>query len=157
MNDDLIITPGSKVRLHFSLALENGAIVDGTEDGEPMTFTLGDGTMIEGLELALIGLRAGDRQSLSIPPETGFGHPDPDNTRELPLADFPAELQPEPGLIMSFSTPEGDQIPATIMAVEGDRVRVDFNHPLAGHEVIFSVEILEVFPPEPEPRTSTHN
>ncbi len=155
MNDDLQITPGCTVRMHFSLALEDGTVMDATHDGEPMTFTLGDGTLIEGLELALIGLRAGDRQSLSIPPETGFGYPDPDNIHEMPLSEFSQELQPEAGLIMSFNTPDGDEVPATILAVEGDRVRVDFNHPLAGHEVVFSVEILDVRPPESDPEPAT--
>ncbi len=144
MTDANIIGPNSTVKLHFSLALEDGTIVDATEDGQPMTFTLGDGTMIEGLEYALIGLRAGDKQTLSIPPETGFGYPDPDNIHPLPLSRFAAELQPEPGMIMSFDTPEGEQVPGTILAVNGDQVEVDFNHPLKGHEVIFSVEILDV-------------
>lgn len=134
----------SKVRMHFSLALEDGTIVDSTTDGEPMDFQMGDGTLIEGLELALIGLSAGEKQTLSIPPETGYGFPEEDNTHELPLSDFEAELKPEPGVIMSFDLPNGEQVPGTVIAVEGDQVKVDFNHPLMGREVVFSVEILEV-------------
>lgn len=134
----------SKVRLHFSLALEDGTIVDSTSDGEPMEFQMGDGTLIEGLEMALVGLSAGDKQTLSIPPETGYGFADAEHTHVLPLADFAEELKPEPGLIMSFDLPNGEHVPGTVIAVEGNQVKVDFNHPLAGREVVFSVEILEV-------------
>ena len=134
----------SKIRMHFTLALEDGTLVDSSNDGEPMAFQMGDGTLIEGLELALIGLSAGDKQTLSIPPETGYGFPEEDNVHALPLAEFSDELKPEEGLIMSFDLPNGEQVPGTVIAVEGDQVKVDFNHPLMGREVIFSVEILEV-------------
>lgn len=144
------IMAGSQVRLLFSLTLEDGTWVDGTEDGEPMDFQMGDGTMIEGLELAILGLGEGDKQAVSIPPESGFGFPDPDNVHALPLSDFSAELLPEPGLIMSFDLPNGDQVPGTVVEVGNDSVKVDFSHPLAGHETVFSVQILEVENPGPD-------
>ena len=109
-----------------------------------MTFTLGDGTMIEGLELALLGLKSGDKQTLSIPPETGFGFSDPHAIQWMPLTDFPPELKPEAGQIINFSLPNGEEVPGAIMELEKKRVKVDFNHPLAGLEVVFAVEILEV-------------
>lgn len=143
-NKTITIQPGSHVRLYFNLALADGTLVDGTEEGEPMEFTLGDGAMIEGLELALLGLKSGDKQSLSIPPETGFGFPDPAAVQWMPLADFPAELKPQAGQIMNFTLPNGEEVPGAILELQGKRVKVDFNHPLAGLEVVFAVEILEV-------------
>jgi len=144
---EIKIQPGSNVSLFFNLSLADGTLVDGTEEGDPMTFTLGDGTMIEGLELALLGLKSGDKQTLSIPPETGFGFSDPQAIQWMPLTDFPAELKPEAGQIMNFTLPNGEEVPGAILELEKKRVKVDFNHPLAGLEVVFAVEIIEVKSP----------
>jgi len=138
------IQAGSHVSLFFNLSLADGTLVDGTEEGKPMKFTLGDGTMIEGLELALLGLKAGDKQTLSIPPETGFGFSDPQAIQWMPLTDFPKKLKPEAGQIMNFTLPNGEEIPGAILELEKKRVKVDFNHPLAGLEVVFAVEIIEI-------------
>jgi len=138
------IQAGSHVSLLFNLSLADGTLVDGTEEDKPMAFTLGDGTMIEGLELALLGLNTGDKQTLSIPPETGFGFPDPQAIQWMPLTDFPKELKPEAGQIINFTLPNGEEVPGAILELENKRVKVDFNHPLAGLEVVFAVEIIEV-------------
>ena len=73
--DALTIGPGSEVLMHFTLSLADGTVADSTRDGEPLRFVMGDGTLIEGLELVLYGLKAGDRQCLSIVPRDGFGFP----------------------------------------------------------------------------------
>jgi FKBP-type peptidyl-prolyl cis-trans isomerase SlpA len=136
---------GSHVRLHYSIALEDGTIADSTrEDNEPLDFTLGDGTMVEGLELALIGLKAGERQSLRIGPENAYGFRDEANVHIMPRSDFSQDMNLERGLIIGFTAPSGLEIPGTILDVGEDEVKVDFNHPLAGHEITFDVEILSV-------------
>jgi FKBP-type peptidyl-prolyl cis-trans isomerase SlpA len=146
-NESATIESGSQVLMYFSLALEDGTIADCTDDGEPMRFTMGDGTLIKGLELALYGLKAGDHQSLVVGPDVGFGFRDDEAIQVLPRSDFPADMELEPGLIIGFSTPSGEEVPGAIVDIEGDDVHVDFNHPLAGHNVRFDVEILEVTPP----------
>lgn len=142
------IEPGSRVRLLFSLRLEDGTEVDGTGDGEPMEFVMGDGSMSAGLEMALLGMQLGDHETVVIGPDlSGFGVRSDDAIQELPRSDFPADMELEPGLIVAFETPTGDEVPGAIRAVEGDRVTVDLNHPLAGHELTFEVEIRAVQPP----------
>lgn len=140
----LTIGPGSEVTMHFTLALEDGTVADATVDGEPMTFNMGDGTMIQGLEMVLYGLKSGDKQSLSIDPRDTFGYPEEDNIHNMSLKDFPGDMKLEEGMIVSFNTPSGDEVPGAIMEISKDEVKVDFNHPLAGHEVVFTVEILDV-------------
>lgn len=140
------IEPGSVVTLHLSITLEDGTIAESTFDDEPMRFTIGDGTLIKGLELAILGLKAGDEQTLQIGPEVGFGFRDDEAIRLMPRTDFPKELDLQPGLIMSFTTPQGDEVPGAIVDLIGDQVKVDLNHPLAGHEIVFSVNILDVQP-----------
>lgn len=136
---------GSQVRLHYRISLEDGTVADSTwDDNEPLEFTLGDGTMIEGLELAIIGLKAGDQQTLRIGPEQAYGFHDPNNVHVMPRSDFADDMNLEQGLIIGFTTPSGMELPGTILSVEDDEVKVDFNHPLAGHEITFAVEILDV-------------
>ena len=142
----LTIGPGSEVLMHFSLSLADGTVADSTREGEPLRFVMGDGTLIEGLELVLYGLKKGDRQCLSIEPRDAFGFPDEDNIHTLPRSEFPADMQVEVGMIIGFSTPSGEEVPGAIQEIKDDEIVVDFNHPLAGHEVIFDVEILEVKP-----------
>ena len=138
------ISPESTVTLHLSLTLEDGTVAESTFDDAPLTFTLGDGTLVEGLELGLYGLRAGDTQRLSLFPEQAYGLRDPEKIHFLPRADFPADMALEPGCVIGFDTPEGEELAGMVVAAEGDAVEVDFNHPLAGHVVIFDVEIIEV-------------
>jgi len=140
---------GSEVLMHFSIRLEDGTVAESTDGGEPMRFVMGDGTLVDGLELALYGLHAGDRQTLTIGPENAFGYRDPNNVHSLSRADFPPDMTLDEGVIVGFTTPAGDEIPGMVMAVGEERVSVDFNHPLAGHEITFEVEILEVSAGEP--------
>lgn len=140
------IVHGSTVLMHFTLSIEDGTVADTSRDGEPLSFTMGDGTLIEGLELVLYGLKPGDKQCLRIGPREAFGYADEDNIHRMARSEFGPELSLEPGTIIGFETPGGDEVPGVIKGLEGDEVVVDFNHPLAGHEVTFDVEILDVTP-----------
>ncbi len=142
----LTIGPGSEVLMHFTLSLTDGTVADSTREGEPLRFVMGDGSLIEGLELVLYGLKQGDLQCLSIEPRDAFGFPDEENIHTMPRSEFPADIQLEAGLIIGFTTPSGEEVPGAIQEIKDDEVVVDFNHPLAGHEIVFDVEILEVKP-----------
>lgn len=146
-NGEIVIGPGCEVVMRYTLSLEDGTVVETTTGYEPMRFSLGDGTLIDGLESVLYGLKAGDKQCVSIEPRDGFGFADVGNIHVMPRSEFADDILLEEGLIIGFSTPAGEQVPGTIVAVEEDQVQVDFNHPLAGRTVIFDVEILEVNPP----------
>lgn len=142
----LTIGAGCEVTMHFTLALEDGTVADASVDGEPMTFVMGDGTLIEGLEMVLYGLKAGEKQSLSIDPRDTFGFPEDDNIHTLARTEFSDDFNIEEGMIIGFSTPSGEEIPGAIMEITDEKVKVDFNHPLAGHEVVFTVEIVDIKP-----------
>lgn len=142
--NDKTINVGSEVLMHFSLSLKDGTLADGSIEDEPLSFKMGDGTLIEGLEMVLYGLKKGDTQTLEIEPRDSFGFPDDENIHEMSRDEFATELEIKEGVIISFSTPSGDEIPGTIINVGEEIVKVDFNHPLAGHTVQFFVEILDV-------------
>ena len=141
-----VIQPDSEVVMHYTVTLEDGTVADTSRDDQPLRFTLGDETMIAGLERALFWLKAGDRQVLRIAPADAFGYPDESNIHTLPRADFPEDLELEPGVIIEFGLPSGEPVPGTVIEIRDDEVVVDFNHPLAGHEITFDVEILDVDP-----------
>lgn len=138
------IAYGSEVEMDFTIRLEDGTVAETTEGDEPLHFVMGDGTLVDGLELALYGLQAGDQQTLRIGPENAYGFPDPVNVHPMPRADFPPDMALQRGMIIEFSTPSGAEIPGMITEVGEKQVTVDFNHPLAGHEITFEVEILSV-------------
>ena len=138
------IVPGSKVVMHFSLSLEDGTEAISTFAEEPFGFTMGDGSLQPGLELALYGLQTGDRQTLTLDPDQAYGFHHENMIHDMPHGDFPAGLEPEPGQIMGFQAPNGEETPGMILEVNNDRVKVDFNHPLAGRRVVYKVQILEV-------------
>jgi FKBP-type peptidyl-prolyl cis-trans isomerase SlpA len=137
---------GSTVTLHLALTLEDGSVAESTFDDKPMTFTMGDGTLVRGLELALYGLRPGDTQRLALYPEQAFGQHDPERIHHMPRSGFPADIELKPGNIIAFDTPDGEEIAGTLLSLDEQTVEVDLNHPLAGRRIIFDVEILDVVP-----------
>ena len=138
------IIGGSTVTLHVSLSLEDGTEAVSTFDEEPMTFTMGDGTLQAGMELALYGLKANDEQTLTLTPEQAYGFSDEELISELPLDAFDPANPPQEGQIIAFSMPNGEETPGAILQVNENSAKVDFNHPLAGRDVVFRVKILSV-------------
>lgn len=148
-NDDTRIAQGSQVALHFSVALENGVEIDNTRSyPEPVSLVIGDGNLLEGFEKALFGLRAGDRRTVHLPPEDAFGPWNPDNVQLFDTVQFvkTGEGRPEVGTMMEFQDKGGGTLAGVVKSVNDDKVEVDFNHPLAGRNVVFEVEIAKVTP-----------
>ncbi len=143
----------SIVSLHHRIGYTDGTLLEDTFDEEPLTYHLGTGELADGLELSILGLREGDEQTLDIEPDLAFGYPDDDLVQYLDRADFDSEKHLEPGLIIEFSTPGGETLPGTIVEFDDKRVKVDFNHPLAGHTVRYSVRIVSVENPDGEQET----
>ncbi len=145
---DVKIEHGSRVTLHYTLRLaQENRIADATRKDEPLTLMLGAGDMIEGLEKRLLGLCAGDRRRFEVPCLEAYGPVEEGAVRTLARADFPADMELEPGQVIGFEVPNGEEIPGTVVEVGLDEVLVDFSHPLAGHDLIFEVEIVDVESP----------
>lgn len=138
------INQSSLVTLHYRISLENGTELETSFGDEPLEFTMGEDTLTEGMELSLLELTAGDKQSITLSPEQTYGHRDPENIHDILSADFPADIQPEKGQVIAFDTPAGDDINGIIVDVNAEKVSVDFNHPLSGSNLVFEVEILKV-------------
>lgn len=135
---------GARVVVRYRLTLAEGTLVDESEEGEPLAFTVGDGTLEHGLEARLLGLRAGDRATFYLPPGEAFGAPDPEALHPVPREDFPPDMAIAPGVVVAFSAPSGLEVAGTVLEVGEEEVRVDFSHPLAGRALVFEVEVVEV-------------
>ena len=136
--------PGSRVRIHFTLGLEDGTEALSTLDEEPLECELGDGTLRPGMEMTLYGMRAGEEDRVTLTPAQGWGERDPQLVHNLPRSRFPAGMALEPGQIIAFDSSDGEEMAGAILSLDGEQVEVDFNHPLAGRNVVFWVRLLEV-------------
>lgn len=144
--NDLTIGPGTQVTLHFSLGLEDGEVIDTNFNSDPVTFVVGDGNLLAGFEEVLFGLQAGDERSFVIPPEKGFGPYNPENIQDFPRNQFPDDVELVEGLVLSFADAQQNELPGVVQEFDDTTVTVDFNHPLAGRDVEFSVRIIDVNP-----------
>ena len=144
-SESMRISEGMQVTLHFSILLESGDEVDSTRRGKPASFVIGDGNLLPGFESALLGMKVGDDGQLPIPAASAFGERVEGNVQRLPRQRFPNPDELETGLIVSFAAPDGE-LPGVVQRVWEDTVEVDFNHPLAGRDLIFDVSIIKVQP-----------
>lgn len=150
MSEDInAIAQGSLVSLHFSLALENGEVIDSNFTGKPAAFRIGDGNMLPGFEAALLGLHPGDTAESVLQPEAAFGAVNPRNRHRFPIAKFSNLLEDdllptEVGSVVAFKDAAGFDLPGVIAAIDTDTITVDFNHPLAGKAILFKAAIVSV-------------
>lgn len=141
---NIAIDMGTRVTMHFSLALESGEIIDSNFERHPATFTLGDGNLLPSFEAILIGLRVGDQREFVVTPENAFGQRNPENMQDIARSNFDQD-DLQPGAVLSFQNANGE-LPGVIIAVGSDQVSVDFNHPLSGHTIVFRVNIVHIAP-----------
>ena len=143
-----IIQENSTITLHFDIRLKDGSIADSTKNLKaPARFIMGDGSFSEAMEKELLGLKAGDKKKVMLMPDDAFGQPHPANIFQMPKKRFAGtdiEKQLEPGLLIDFAQMDGSSRPGVIRDIDTEEVTVDFNHPLAGHVVLFDVEIIAV-------------
>ncbi len=139
------IGPERQVTLHFAIKLESGDVVDSTFDKSPAVFKVGDGNLLPGFEQALYGLKAGDKRSIAIEPEHGFGQPNPQNVQVMPRGNFEG-MELSEGLLIIFNDAANAELPGVVRQFDDAQVIIDFNHPLAGKRLTFDVEIVDVQP-----------
>ena len=149
--NDLLIECGAGVTLHFSLSLTNGEIIDSNFEQDPASFRLGDGSMLPGFEAVLLGLRNGEFIEECLQPEQAFGLINPRNFQRFPIAKFEHLLEDElipaeVGSIVCFKDPGGFDLSGVVTDIGNELIGIDFNHPLAGKQIIFRAKIISVIP-----------
>lgn len=145
MENTTVIGPKSTVVMHFTITLDDGSVADSTKANDlPGEVVLGDGTLTEGFEKNLHGLKVGDEKTFTVEAEDAFGEPQKENIYEVERERIPKEYEIEVGHILEFALPNEQKLPGMIREIHDDYVVVDFNHPLAGQRLTFQVEILEI-------------
>lgn len=147
-SEEIRIKDGSTVALHFEVSLPNGTVIDSTFGrDEPVSLTIGDGSLLDGFEKVLTNLKAGDTRTAHLPPEEAFGLWNADNVQSFVRSKFSlSEPNPVVGMMMEFADKGQNTLAGVICHVDDDTVKVDFNHPLAGQDVLFKVQIFKVTP-----------
>jgi len=138
------VKTGDTIRVHYSGRLTDGAVFDSSEGREPLTFVVGMGQVIPGFERAIMGLEPGDSTTVTIEPEDAYGPHFDELRHDVSLEDFATD--PYVGGEVNLIAPDGDEMRGRIVGVEGDKVTLDFNHPLAGQELVFEVTLVGVEP-----------
>jgi peptidylprolyl isomerase len=135
---------GDTVKIHYTGTLEDGEIFDSSDGRDPLSFTVGEGMVIQGFEDGVKGMAVGEEKDLVIPPELGYGDPRPELIRDVQRKDF-GDLEPAEGMIVGMQIPGIPQVfPARITKVVGEDVTLDLNPPLAGKTLRFHVTLVEI-------------
>jgi len=132
------------VLIHYTLKNDAGAVIDSSSGGDPLAYIHGQGNIIPGLEKALAGKQQGDKLSVKVEPAEGYGVRDASLVQQVPRRSFGGVANIQPGMQFHAQTSQGHTRVVTVTAIKGDMVTVDGNHPLAGENLNFDVEIAEV-------------
>ena len=137
-------TSGNKVAFHYTGTLTDGSVFDSSDGREPLSFTMGEGQIIPGLEAAVEGLKAGDEKTVTVPAAQAYGDRDPNAMQQIPRDQIPDHIPTEPGTQLQMQAPNGQAIPVMVAEVSDTHVTLDANHPLAGKALTFDVELVEI-------------
>lgn len=138
-----MVENGAVVSIEYTLADENGTVIESNKGKDPLTYTHGVGQIIPGLEKGLSGMRTEEEKNIRVEPEEAYGPVNPQAYQEVPRADVPSEAL-KVGTMLVAKSQEGQSFPARISEIKEQTVVLDFNHPLAGKTLNFDVKILDV-------------
>ena len=138
------VKEGDVVRVHYTGKLNNGEQFDSSVGREPLEFTVGAGQMIKGFDAAMPGMAVGDKKTVNIIPEDGYGEKSDDAIIEFPKENVPADMKLEPGMPLTLSNQAGQPVPVIVIEVKDDIIILDANHFLAGQDLVFDIELVEI-------------
>ena len=140
---DLVIAQDVVATVHYTGTLQDESVFDSSEDRDPLTFLVGHNQMIPGFEEEMQGAAVGERRTFTLTPDRAYGEKDENGVVELPRSQFPPEAELEVGMVLVAQVTDGP-LPFRILTIGEETVTVDFNHELAGHDLTFSVEVVEL-------------
>ena len=135
---------GDTVKIHYTGTLTDGTEFDSSAGRDPLEFALGSGQVIPGFDQAVDGMTVGDKKSVTIAPEDAYGERHDQLVQDVPLSVLPEEIKPEVGMQLQSQAPDGQVVPLLVTAVGDDSITVDGNHPLAGQELNFEIELVAI-------------
>jgi FKBP-type peptidyl-prolyl cis-trans isomerase 2 len=140
------VKSGDKVKVHYHGKLRSGETFDSSQGREPLEFTVGSGQVIKGFDQGVMGMQVGDKRTIEIDVLDAYGAKQDEMIIEFPKNQFPADMNPEKGMQLMMNNGSGQSFPVTVTEVKEESVILDANHPLAGQDLIFDIELVEIVP-----------
>ena len=134
----------STIKVNYTGKLANGQVFDTSEGKEPIEFVLGEGRLIPGFEKGLIDMKLNEKKTIEIVKDEAYGEPNPSLIQEVKKSELPQDMEPQVGMGLVSKSPDGQEINLMVVEVKEDSIVIDGNHPLAGHDLVFDVEVVEI-------------
>jgi FKBP-type peptidyl-prolyl cis-trans isomerase 2 len=141
------VKKGDTVKVHYHGKLTNGTTFDSSEGREPLEFEVGSGMVIPGFDLGVTGMTVGEKKTIHIPADEAYGPKQEEMIMEFPKDRFPEDMVPEIGMQLNMSNGQGQNFPVVIAEIREEVVILDANHPLAGEDLIFDLELMNISSP----------
>jgi FKBP-type peptidyl-prolyl cis-trans isomerase 2 len=135
---------GDTVKVHYHGRLTNGTTFDSSEGRAPLEFQVGAGMVIKGFDNGVVDMKVGEKKTLNIPVDEAYGPKNEELIMDFPKGNIPADLNPEVGMELQMSNPEGQVFPVKVAAIGTEFITLDANHPLAGEPLVFDIELVEI-------------
>jgi len=138
------VKSGDTVKVHYHGRLTDGTTFDSSAGREPLQFEVGSGMVIPGFETGVMGMQVGDKKTINIPVAEAYGPKNPDMIVAFPASEFPEDMELEVGMRLNMTNSEGHVIPVVVTEIGEENVMLDANHPLAGEDLVFDIELVEI-------------
>lgn len=138
------VKSGDKVKVHYHGKLTNGETFDSSSGRQPLEFEVGSGMVIKGFDTGVTGMVVGEKKTINIPFNDAYGPRSAEMVIDMPRENFPAEMQLEVGMPLMMSNDSGQNFEVIVMQIKEDSVELDANHPLAGQDLVFDIELVEI-------------
>ena len=139
-----IAQKGSVVKVHYKGTLKDGSVFDSSQGKDPLEFTVGAGQMIAGFDAGVVGMAVGDKKTVEISCEQAYGPRREEMIAKVPVAEVPEDVSPKVGMVLQMQHPNGMPITVTVVEVNDEHIVLDGNPPLAGKDLIFEIDMVEV-------------
>lgn len=138
------VKKGDTIMLHYTGRFKDGKVFDNSRDWNPIPVKVGAGEIINGLERAVLGMKPGEKQTVTVKPEEGYGHYSEDLLIEMPEEKIPENISPQEGMQLQLINEEGQKLRVVVKEILDDAIKLDANHPLAGKTLVFDLELVEI-------------
>jgi len=135
---------GDTVHIHYTGTLADGETFDSSAGRDPLEFTVGSGQIIPGLDAAIAGMGVGDTKTVEVPADQAYGAVEPGGRQSVPRAEIPDDIPLDPGTQLQVQTPQGQEMRVMVVDVTETEVTLDANHPLAGRDLTFAIELVAI-------------
>src|SRR5690625_530812 len=139
-----VVKNGDTVKVHYQGKLRSGETFDSSEGRDPLEFKVGSGNVISGFDNGVLDMKPGEKKTLEIPVDQAYGPRNDELILEFPNEKLPSDLKPEQGMQLQLSSQDGQVYPVVVTEVKDEGVVLDANHPLAGEDLVFDIELVEI-------------